>query len=247
MAASGGWLVVAIHDVAPSLAKEVQYLLGALDDVGARPRVLKVIPNENGCGDVRDDPAFARMLAAEAAAGSEVVLHGYTHHVAGPLRGPWITHVRGRLFGGTAPEFLTLDRSQMTERVSAGQQALWGIGLEPHGFCAPCWLATPELPGVLRQCGIRYYTTMHALVDIGTGRRLWTPWLGYMGAGMIQERLIGVQGQLCAAMAPYAPIVKVFLHPQGALTSPACDRIVRTLARLVRDRRLVTYGGLLAR
>lgn len=246
MTAPRGRLVVSIHDVAPSTATEVRHLLAALDAIGATPRVLKVIPNEHGHGDLRDYPALARLLAGEAAAGSEIVLHGYTHRVAGPARGSWATRLRARLFTGTAAEFLTLDAAQMAERLQAGRRILRDIGLDSRGFCAPCWLAAPELPPLLRQSGFRYYTTMLTLVDLTASRRLWTPWLGYMGAGGLHERLAGLGGRICLAAAASYPLFKVFLHPQGALTSTACQRIVDLLARLVRARRPVTYADLLA-
>jgi predicted deacetylase len=239
-------VVVSVHDIASPLTSEVRHLLAALDAIGARPRVLKVVPNADGKRDLRDDPELVRVLAAEVAAGSEVVLHGYTHCVAGPLRGPWSTCLRAWLFAGTAAEFVTLDAAQMLERLSAGRQILRSVGLEPRGFCAPGWLAPPELPRLVRQCGFHYYVSMATLWDLTADRRLRTPWLGYMGAGAVQEQLVGLGGRALLAMDPRAPVVKVFLHPQGAGHARACDRILCLLARLLRERRPVTYGTLLA-
>jgi predicted deacetylase len=239
-------VVVSVHDIASPLTSEVCHLLAALDAIGARPRVLKVVPNADGARDLRDDPALVRVLAAEVAAGSEVVLHGYTHRVAGPLRGPWSTCLRARLFAGMAAEFLTLDATQMMERLSTGRQILQSVGVEPRGFCAPGWLAPPELPHLLRQCGFHYYVSMATLWDLGTGSSLRTPWLGYMGAGALQERLVGLGGRALLAMATSVPVVKVFFHPQRAPDAQACQRILQVLARLLRERRPVTYGTLLA-
>jgi predicted deacetylase len=224
----------------------VRHLLAALDAIGARPRVLKVVPNADGTRDVRDDPALVRVLAAEVAAGSEVVLHGYAHRVAGSLRGPWSTCLRARLFAGMAAECLTLDTTQMMERLFAGRQILQSVGVEPRGFCAPGWLAPPELPQLLKRCGFHYYVGMATLWDLGAGSSLRTPWLGYMGAGAMQEQLVGLGGRALLAMAPRVPVVKVFLHPQRAPHAQACQRILHVLARLLQERRPVTYGTLLA-
>jgi hypothetical protein len=68
-----------------------------------------------------------------------------------------------------------------------------------------------------------------------------------MGAGEMQEHLVGLGGRALLAMASSAPVVKVFLHPQGAQQARACDRILHVLARLLQERRPVTYGTLLAR
>lgn len=240
-------LVVAIHDVAPSTLGEVRYLLDALDGIGVRRRVLKVVPNADGRDDVRRHPDFVRLLAAEAATGSEILLHGYTHRAAGPPRGPWPTRLRTRLFAGAAAEFATLDPAAMMDRLADGQRILRDCALDPRGFCAPGWLATAELPSLLRRCGFAYYVTMMTVLDLTTGRRVLTPWLGYMGAGQAQEALLGLGAGLCAAASPHLPLVKVFLHPQGASASPACDRVLRALARLVRLRALTTYGEILGR
>lgn len=245
--AHGGRLVVSIHDVAPPLVREVRYLLDALDGAGVRPRVLKVIPNLDGAHDARADPAFARLLAEEAAAGSEIVLHGFTHRVAGPLRGPVQTRLRARLFAGPVAEFLTLTSAQMVERLTEGRQILREIGVEPRGFCAPGWLAPAQLSSLLARGGFRYYVTMLTVRDVVAGRTLLTPWMGYMGAGAGQERLIRLGGRVVSVAAPVAAATKVFFHPQGAFDSADCARMLRSVAALARERRLETFGSLVDR
>jgi predicted deacetylase len=244
---AGKRLVVSIHDVRPSLEREVRYLLAALDAVGARLRVLKVVPNADGREDMRASARLTRLIADEAAAGSEIVLHGYTHRAAGRARGSLSTRLRARLFAGDAAEFLTLDRSEMVRRLHAGRETLREIGVEPAGFCAPCWLAAPEMPGALAECGFRYYITMNTLIDLAGGRRVWTPWAGYMGAGGAQERLIGGVGRAYVTAAGAAPVVKVFLHPQRAIGVRASGDTVRLLSHLLRARQPTTYAALLAR
>jgi predicted deacetylase len=236
---------VSIHDVAPSFADDIRYLLAALDAIAVRPRVLKVIPNFEQRDDIRSDAGFARLLADEVAAGSEIVLHGYTHRAVGPPRGSWPGRARARLFAGTAAEFLTLDDAAMRERLAAGREALESLGVEARGFCAPAWLAPPHLPHLLREHGFTHYVQMLGVQDLATGRRRWTPWLGYMGAGDIQERLVGLGGDAWLTIASTLPVIKVFFHPQGARTSPACTRVLRILARLVQDRQPATFESLL--
>ncbi|MGH2390645.1 MAG: DUF2334 domain-containing protein [Chloroflexota bacterium] len=239
-------IVVAIHDVAPSQAAEVYYLLDECDAMGVRPLVLKVIPNEDGRHDIREYPEFARLLAREAAAGSEIMLHGYTHRVARPIRGFGPRQVRGRLFAPTIAEFLTLDSRQTRERLLAGRQILRDVGIDPRGFCAPGWLASPELPRRLRDCGFQYYVSMMAVHDVIGKHRVWTPWIGYMGGGPAQERLVRLGGHAWMTAARTAPVLKVFLHPQGARRSADCTHILRLIPKLIEDRRIVSYGSLIA-
>jgi predicted deacetylase len=238
-------IVIAIHDVSPVHADEVRYLIDACAAMGARPLVLKVIPNEDGRNDIREYPEFAQMLGREAAAGSEIVLHGYTHQIAGPISGLGLQQMRGRLFAGSVAEFLTLDRSAMGERLRSGLRILRDVGLDPHGFCAPGWLASSYLPRQLRDCGLQYYLTMAAVHNVLDGRRVLTPWAGYMGADPIQERLVRLGGDVIAPLAKRSPVIKVFLHPQGARRSAACSHILHQIAGLIVNRRVVTYGSLI--
>jgi uncharacterized protein len=241
-----GKIVIAIHDVSPAHAEEVRYLLDACATIGARPLVLKVIPNEDGRNDIREHAEFAGMLAREAAAGSEIVLHGYTHQVAGPISALGSQQLRGRIFANGVAEFLTLNRRQMRERLRAGLQILRDVGLDPHGFCAPGWLASSYLPRQLRDCGLQYYLTMAAVHDVLDGRRVLTPWTGYMGADRVQERLVRLGGDVITTLAKRSPVIKVFLHPQGARQSAACSHILHQIPGLIENRRIVTYGSLIA-
>src|SRR2546430_1412600 len=85
----GRWVVVSVHDIASPLTSEVRHLLAALDAIGARPRVLKIVPNADGSRDLRDHPALLRLLAAEVAAGSEFGPLGLSPREALLLPGPW--------------------------------------------------------------------------------------------------------------------------------------------------------------
>lgn len=240
-------LVIAIHDVTPAFTAEVRLILRDLDTIGAWPRVLKVVPNAADCGKIQDTPALLRLLQDETRAGSEVVLHGYTHRAAGAYRGRWPTRWRARLFAGTAAEFATLDRRRIVARLEAGRQMLRELGCEPRGFCAPGWLAPPEIAAILRECGFHYYVGMATLHDLQHDRRRWLPWTGYMGAGPWHERLIRTTGAALLTMRPRAPVVKVFLHPQDVPRSADYRRMLRVLARLVRERQPITYEQLLDR
>ncbi len=237
-------VVVSIHDVAPSHVDDLRYLLDACDAAGARPRVLKVIPNEGGRQDIRAHPKFVDLLRAEARAGSEIVLHGYTHVAAGTIAGWRPASVRARLFAPTAAEFFTIDGPEMAARLTAGRRILSEAGLEVRGFCAPAWLATSELPLQLRRCEFHYLVSMAWVRDVVSGKRLFTSWQGYMGAGSGQESLIRLGSWGCMRLPSRAGAVKVFLHPQGARTSADCRRTLRDMGALVQRRTCVTFRDL---
>ncbi|MER3405016.1 MAG: DUF2334 domain-containing protein [Chloroflexota bacterium] len=238
------WLIISVHDVSPAHGSEVSRLLALLDGLGARPRVLKVVPNEAGRGDLRQHPDLVALLHREVQQGSELVLHGYTHRASAPPRGPWAVRLRARLFARSAAEFVALTNEEMLRRILAGRHILHAVGLDAQGFCAPGWLALPELQAVLRAAGLRYYISMGSVQDLLTGQRILTQWLGYMGADPLQEWLIGRAGRMTLRLAPRLPVLKLFLHPQGAPTAPACRWALQSLERLLPCRVPVTYRQL---
>lgn len=236
-------IVVSVHDVAPGTLEDVRYLLRRLDAIGVGRRVLKVVPAATDGGLARH-PDLLALLGEEVARGSETVVHGFTHRTADPLRGPWLRRSRARLFAPAAAEFLSVDRDEGLLRLRAGRAALLQAGLPADGFCAPAWLEPSWLEGACAQAGFRYLVGMASLRPAGGGRRRLTPWFGYMGASVGQERLVGLGNQVCRAAAGRLRLIKVFLHPQGARTSPACERVLRAIPRLGAGRELCTYGEL---
>lgn len=240
------WLIISVHDVSPAHCSAVRGLLALLDDLGARPRVLKVVPNEAGRGDLRQHPDVVELLHDEVQQGSELVLHGYTHRALAPSRGPWTVRLRARLFARPVAEFTALTNAEMLHRIMAGRHILHAVGLDAQSFCAPGWLALPELPAVLCAAGLRYYIRMGSVQDLLTGQRISTPWLGYMGADPFQEWLVGLAGRMILELAPHLPVLKLFLHPQGAPTTPACRWALQNLECLLQCRVPVTYEQLFA-
>jgi predicted deacetylase len=239
--------MVAVHDVAPSTLGEVRWLLARLDDAGIRPRVIKVVPGELGASDEARDE-LAGLVRAEAAAGTEIVLHGWTHRAAMAYRGGVLDRLRARLFAGDAAEFLALEVAEMRERLDHGRQWLAEVGVEAAGFCAPAWLWAPELPPLAREAGFRYLVGLRGLVDLGSGRLISAAPAGYMGTGMAGEaawRLgeIAIWRPLTALRG--GRVRRYFLHPQGASRSRACGRVLREIERAARTRRPMTFRELL--
>ena len=240
-------LIVAVHDVAPSTLPEVRWLLARLDSAGVRRRVLKVVPGEPGAPDESRRELDA-LVGSEAAAGSEIVLHGWTHRAEGPYRGGLLERARARAFAGRAAEFLALDPAEMRERLALGRAWLAARGLTPGGFCPPSWLWAPELPAIARREGFRYLVSLRGLADLRSGHRLGLAPIGYIGAGVGQEQLWRL-GE-AAIWRPLAALRRggprrFFLHPQGASTSADCARVLRAIALAARTQQPGTYAELL--
>jgi predicted deacetylase len=236
-------LIVEVHDVTPARLAVVRSLVDRLDQIGARPLTLLVVPAGIAAGDAGSDELVA-LLLREQAAGSEIVLHGYTHRVAGGFRGRPLDVLRAALFAPGDAEFLSIDRAEARHRLEAGRRILAAAGLAVSGFCAPGWLEAPWLPAVLAELGFGYDAGMSVLRDLKRGTRLRLPWIGEVGAGPVQEALVGLGGRASRRVGARQPGLKLFMHtsPGGAA---ARDRVLNFLARELRVRRPTTYGSLL--
>lgn len=58
-----------------------------------------------------------------------------------------------------------------------------------------------------------------------------TDWVGYMGAGSVQEGLVGIANGLNRLGAPLFSVLKCFLHAQQAPESAASRRILDSIPR----------------
>lgn len=243
-------LVVSVHDVAPSTLEQVTWLLERLDVLDVRPRVLDVIPCRGGHEDVRSDDRLVNLLQAEAAAGSEIVMHGYAHLARDRTRGDPLTVLRARWFAARTAEFASLDRAEMARRLAAGRAALADIGLTVDGFCAPAWLSTQELPALLRDAGFGYLATFTGLLELERNRRLFVPSAGYVGSDRVTEaltRLGSAIGETWAGLTHggHPRHRRLFLHPSSASTSPDCARVLRRIGELRRTHVPATNASLL--
>ena len=245
-------LIVSVHDVAPPFASGVRQLLDELDRRSIRPRVLKAVPNYAGEWPLAGDAELCNLLRSEAAAGSEIVAHGWTHRTQGRMRGPLSARCIGSWFAPEVAEFLTLPEAEAREAASRARRDLADtLGVEPQGFCAPAWLINREGRAAVTAAGYRYLLERGALRDLLTGEAVATPWQGHMGVGGLHEWLVQ-RGNGAVAMRAgitrgglsRCPVVKVFLHPQRLQDSPALERVLDRLGELAARRELVTAGEL---
>jgi uncharacterized protein len=241
-------LVVSIHDVAPSSLDDVRWLLSRLDELGVRPRVLKAIPAPGG-QEIEPDSEVVDLLRAEQEAGSEIVVHGYTHRTAGPFGGSYWDTTRARLFAPDDAEFLSLEPGEAERRLARGRELLTQAGLAADGFCAPGWLAARWVDEAAARAGFTHVIGLLRIADFTRQRRRTVPAFGYMGADRTQERLVGVGGDTSVGLHRFLrdqfPHLRAFLHPAGARTSEDCARTLERIAALAASEPVGTYRVLL--
>lgn len=234
------YVVVEVHDVCASRLRSAKAILHQLDVVGARPRVLLVIPAEIST----PDGELVDLLRRELAAGSEIVLHGFDHQATGRFHGRPHDVLRARWFAPRDAEFLELDQREARRRLEEGRSRLAACGLSVPGFCAPGWLEPAWLPALLGELGFDYDIGMSVLRDLrrGASRRL--PWVGEVGVGGVHGALVALGGSASRLGRVDAPL-KVFFHARPEVAS-ADRRVLTILERELHARRAVCYSSILA-
>lgn len=246
IAGAGPRVVVSIHDIAPSTAAETIWLLDRLAALGVGNPVLKVVPRWEDRDDLVADASLCARLRAEVERGAEIVLHGWTHRLDRPVRGPLHERLRARLFAGKAAELAGVtEPAEMRELATRGLGVLREAGLDATGYCPPAWILDPRLDRAVGEAGLRYLLRMTTITDLVRGRTHRVPSAGFMGVGGLYETGVEVQRDLTLRIPRTPRVVRLFLHPQGAPASPACVRTLARLEVLLRTHRPVTYEELL--
>lgn len=242
-------LVVALHDVAPPFEDAIRAQLDLLAVIGVRRVSLLVTPDWHGDAPLCDAPGLVEMLRGQVAAGSQLVLHGYTHQPepGAIFKGPWLRRLRARLFARDAAEFLTLTPEEAEALLRQGLVDFEQVGLpRPSTFCAPGWLSNAATEAALTRAGLRYLIGMFDVRDLWSRWRIETPAVGYMGGGSKQELGVQTLNMLVRWSAlRTASVACVYLHPQSDPTGPRVRRQIALVSKLLAHGwQLATYDDL---
>lgn len=154
---------IAVHDVAPVWATEIDEIFGALGPlVGARV-AAGLVPCWHG------EPLRAGDDALVGGRAEELLLHGWEHRRAGG-RGPISLLTVG------ADEFSGLARAEARRRLERGRDLLETVFARPiDGFLPPAYQFGAVDPALLAEIGFRYRVGWARAADVrGTSVRLAT-------------------------------------------------------------------------
>jgi predicted deacetylase len=166
---SRDFLVVSIHDVAPSNRELVDEVVAALGHRGVRVCSLLVVPDYHHQGLFTKDREFVSWLRDFELDGHEVVIHGYFHErprrPEESLRDKFLT----RLYTAGEGEFYDLDYDEALHRITAARDEFRASGLKPRGFVAPAWLLSTEAERAARDAELEYTTRLQTVRDLRSG------------------------------------------------------------------------------
>lgn len=236
--------VVSLHDLAPATGAVLDEMLRIGGDL---PRSLLVVPGPWRGYSLEDSPAFASRIRSLVAAGNEAVVHGWEHR--GPTGMPTsLALMAGRVLARGCEEFWAADEDDARWRLELGKRAFIRAGLEPSGFVAPGWLASPDTRKALEHAGFGYVASHLSIRDLVRGRRMAMPVLSQRPGSRSQSGCARIAERVVRSASALGLPVRIALHPDD-VRHDECRRSVEQSIHVLRDRgyEFLTYGGLVAR
>ena len=186
--------VFAIHDVAPSRFDEAVEWRRLIAERTLGPVSLLIVPYFHLI-DEWTQPVTT-WLQAVINQGDEPVLHGYSHAAAR---------------GGDEREFRTLSAGAAAARMQLGRQALAAVGMNCHGFIAPCYAAPRLSSRALHVAGLQWWATR---LSINTATlSITVPSLGVGASTAMRRAVTPTAVRLASQAIRRAPRVRIDLHP----------------------------------
>jgi uncharacterized protein len=240
---------VAVHDVSPATWRECREILAMLDDVGASPVSLLVIPHYHHQASALRDRAFVRAMHARLARGDELVLHGCFHVDDAPsprTPGAWFAR---RMLTRSEGEFAALDARAAAWRIARGIEMFDAAGWPLHGFVPPAWLMSAGTRAALAQVVHRfdYVTIRSGVFHLPHWRFERTANLWYSPCTPLRRALSACAIRRELWRARTTPLLRLSLHPQDARVPGVLRRWRRLIEDALEHRTPVTKHGWVSR
>lgn len=239
-------LVVSLHDVSPRTRAPFAAILKELATLGVARCSLLVIPDHHGAGKFRGDPAFCRWLEGLAAAGHELVAHGYYHQrPRGASESPWARWIT-RVYTAGEGEFYDLPEAAAAELLQRGQRDFAALQAPaPEGFIAPAWLLGTAAARAVRAAGYRYTTRLGGVEDFHAGETIASPSLVYSCRNAWRRAAsLGWNASLARRLRA-SPLTRLSLHPPDFAHPAVWSQVRRIVRHALLDRAPLTYAEFL--
>ena len=242
-------LIVSLHDAHPGSHAQIAEQVAFLAAYGIKCSIL-VVPEFHHEGALLDDPAFCEAVTGWQAGGHEIVLHGYFHDRLESPPEKLSTVFWTRLYTNQEAEFLDLPREAAQLRLEKGRALFEVLGWHVHGFVAPAWLMSPEMPGLLAELGFTYTTRLGEILWLQPGRKREkaSQSLCYSTRAWWRRFASGVWNKHLYGRLRETDLVRLSLHPRDLefpLMRRQIDQILR--ASFKQGFEPTTYGKYVAR
>src|SRR5947199_9148643 len=224
--ATKDFLVVSIHDVAPSTQQIAEKIISELTHKGIRHCSLLVVPNYHRQGASMQDRPFVSWLRNLEAGGHEIVIHGYFHERPTQARETFLEKFITRFYTQGEGEFYDLGYDEAFRRIRAARGEFLAGGLKPQGFVAPAWLLGREAERAARDAEMEYTTRLRTVRDLRSGETFSTRSMVYSVRSGWRR---AVSRAWNGALFPFLknnPLLRLSIHPPDYSHSVICWQIL---------------------
>ena len=209
-------ICIALHDVAPETWPRCTRLLALLDELGAPPTTLLVVPYFHGRNRIDRDAAFLGVIERRLALGDEIALHGYDHLDRAAVPHASADRFRRRVLTAGEGEFAALNEADARQKIDRGLELMQRLRWPVRGFVPPAWLASSGARAALRMSGLDWFSTHHSLVTLPHGAAIAAPCLTASPRTPARRLVSRLWLNAMASVTHRAPLVRVGLHPADA-------------------------------
>ncbi|HJT45134.1 MAG TPA: polysaccharide deacetylase family protein [Chthoniobacterales bacterium] len=239
--ATKDFLVVSIHDVAPSTQSITQKILSELGDKGIHHCSLLVVPNYHHQGNSMQDPQFVSWLRQLEANGHEIVIHGYFHERPKAARETLLDKIVTQFYTQGEGEFYDLNYDEAFRRIITARDEFRAAGLKPRGFVAPAWLLSHAARRAARDAEMEYTTHLRHIVDLRSNENFPSRSLVYsVRNGWRRTVSLAWNAALHRALEG-KPLLRLSIHPPDFSHPAIWRQILEYAGELGRVRTPTTY------
>ena len=244
--ATKDFLVVSIHDVAPSTRAIAEKIISELASKGVRHCSLLVVPDYHHQGASMQDRQFVSWLRDLEAAGHEIVIHGYFHDRPRRADESFLEKLMTQSYTQGEGEFYDLSYDEAFRRIKDARDQFQAAGFKPRGFVAPAWLLSSEAERAARDAEMEYTTRLGTILDLRSGETSPARSLVYSVRNGWRRAVSLAWNTALARFVKAAPLVRMSIHPPDFSYPTIWRQIVDLISRMAANRTPTTYQDWIA-
>jgi predicted deacetylase len=243
---SRDFLVVSIHDVAPSARDTVGKIIFELARIGVPACSLLVVPDYHHQGLATKDRQFVSWLRELEADGHEIVIHGFFHQRSRraneTIRDKFFT----RLYTAGEGEFYDLDYDEAFRRIATARDEFRSSGFKPRGFVAPAWLLGAEAERAARDAELEYTTRLHTIRDLRSGQDFAARSIVYSVRASWRRTVSRAWNAMLFRLLQSSTLLRISIHPPDYSHPAIWRQIVDLIEATTESRTSTTYQDWIA-
>lgn len=240
------FLVVSIHDIAPSNREIVNEIIMNLERHGVPVSSLLVVPDYHHQGASMQNRQFVSWLRDLECRGNEVVIHGYFHQRPRRSNETLLDKFFTRIYTDDEGEFYDLDYDEAFRRIKAARDEFRAAGLKPRGFVAPAWLLSGDAERAARDAEMEYTTRLRSVRDLRSGEEFHARSIVYSVRNNWRRALSPAWNAALFQFLSGKPLLRISIHPPDFSYAAVWRQIVDLISEMDGRRTPTTYQDWIA-